>query len=145
MSEEQTHWGDLRLNMESFAPLWVQLAREVRRSIAVNGLKVGTELPSEHWLIVTYGLTIKDTGPAYEALADIGQIEGDRRDGFRVAEELPLEYVTVKSGSLIHAPAHHDPIIKSHLPDWAVIALCVEAPGADPIYYDGTRTVLLVD
>lgn len=143
-AEQQTPWDELRLNRQSPAPLWVQLGRELRRCIAENRLPVGTPLPSEPWLITRYGLTAKATGRTYKALHDIGQIDGKRGEGYHVAQEIPLEYVTVVPGSKITAPAPHDPGIKSDLPWWAVIALRVEAPGMDPIYFDSTRTVLLV-
>jgi DNA-binding transcriptional MocR family regulator len=141
---EQTPWDDLRLNYQSPVPLWVQLGRELRRCIAERELSVGTPLPSEPWIVTRYGLTAKATGRTYKALRDIGQIDGKRGEGYYVAEEIPLEYVTVLPGSKITAPAPHDPSIKLDLPSWAVVALRVEAPGMEPIYFDSTRTVLLV-
>jgi DNA-binding transcriptional MocR family regulator len=144
MSRQQTPWDELRLNRLSPMPLWVQLGREIRRCIAVRGLPAGTPLPSEPWLITRYGLTATTTGKAIKALRDAGQITGQRGHGYLVAEELPLEYVTVPPGSKITAPALHDPSIESDLPWWAVVVLRVEAPGMDPIYFDSTRTVLVV-
>jgi DNA-binding transcriptional MocR family regulator len=145
MSAEQPNpWNELRLNTQSPVPLWVQLGRELRRCIAEHKLPVGTPLPSESWIVTRYGLTVKATGKTYDALHDIGQIDGKRGEGYHVAEETPLEYVTVVPGSKITAPAPHDPSIESDLPWWAVIALRVEAPGMEPLYFDSTRTVLLV-
>jgi len=145
MSAEQLNpWDELRLNTQSPVPLWVQLGRELRRCIAEHKLPVGTALPSEPWIVTRYGLTAKATGKTYKALRDIGQIDGKRGEGHYVAQEIPLEYVTVVPGSKITAPAPGDPSIQSDLPWWAVIALRVEAPDMDPIYFDSTRTVLLV-
>src|SRR5215469_8714535 len=122
MSPDQNPWSELRLNRESPVPAWVQLGRELRRCIAEQKLPVGTPLPSEPWLITHYGLTAKATGRTYKALLDIGQVDGTRGDGYYVAQELPLEYVTVLPGSRITAPPPHDPSIKSDMPWWAVIA-----------------------
>jgi len=143
-ADQQTPWDEIRLNRRSPVPLWVQLGRELRRCIAEHKLPVGTPLPSEPWLVTRYGLTAKATGRTYKALQDMGQIDGKRGVGYQVAQEIPLEYVTVVPGSKITAPASHDPSIKSDLPWWAVIALRVQAPGMDPIDFDSTRTVLLV-
>jgi hypothetical protein len=95
-------------------------------------------------MVCRYGLSSTTVGKTIRALLDIGQIAGNRSDGLYVAQELPLEYVTVLPGSTITAPAPHDPTIKSDVPWWAVIALRVEAPGMEPIDFDATRTVLLV-
>jgi len=141
---EQTPWDGLKLNLLSPVPMWAQLGRELRRCIAEQRLPVGTPLPSEPWLITRYGLTAKTTGKAYRALREIGQIGGKRGQGYHVAEELPVEYVTVVPGSRITAPPPPDPGVQPDIPWWVVVTLRVEAPGMDPIYFDGTRTVLLV-
>jgi DNA-binding transcriptional MocR family regulator len=143
-AEQSTSWNELSLNHESPVPLWVQLGREIRRRIAEHKLSWRTPLPSEAWFVCRYGLTSATVGKTIRALLDIGQIAGKRGDRLYVAQELPLEYVTVLPGSKITAPASHDPTIKSDVPWWAVVALRVETPGMEPIDFDGTRTVLLV-
>lgn len=143
-AEKPNPWDELRLNTQSPVPLWVQLGRELRRCIAEHKLPVGTPLPTEPWIITRHGMSAKDTGRTYKALRDIGQIGGKRGEGYHVAEEIPMQYVTVVPGSKITAPAPHDPTIKSDVPWWAVIALRVEPPGMEPIDFDATRTVLLV-
>lgn len=143
MSDE-TPWDGIKLNSQSPVPMWAQLGRELRRCIAEGNLPVGTPLPSEPWLITRYDLSAKTTGKAISALREIGQIAGKRGDGLYVAQELPLEYVTVLPGSKITAPPPPDPGVQPDIPSWVVVTMRVEAPGLDPIYFDGTRTVLLV-
>src|SRR5215469_13500935 len=132
-AEQHTPWDELRLNRQSPAPLWVQLGRELRRCIAEHKLPVRTPLPSEPWLITRYGLTAKTTGRAYQALHDIGQIEGKRGEGYHVAQEIPLEYVTVVPGSRITAPAPHEYGWMFDLAWWAVTAWRSDYLGIVPI------------
>jgi DNA-binding transcriptional MocR family regulator len=143
MSAEEP-WDNLRLNTDSPVPLWAQLGREIRHCIAERKLAVGTLLPSEPWFHTRYDLTATTTGRAIRALRAIGQIQGKRGQGYFVAQELPLEYVTVLPGSKITAPAPPDSRFHPDIPSWVVVTLRVEAPGMEPLYFDGTRTVLVV-
>jgi biotin operon repressor len=141
---DQTPWDDLKLNKDSPVPMWAQLGRELRRSMVEHSLPVGTPLPSEPALASRFGLSRDTVRQACEALVEIGQIDVWLQDGYCVAQEIPLEYVTVLPGSRITAPAPPDPSEAPDLPWWVVVTLCVEAPGMEPVYFDGTRTVLLV-
>jgi DNA-binding transcriptional MocR family regulator len=124
--------------------MWAQLARELRRHMVEHSLPVGTPLPSEPALASRYELSRDAVRQACEALLEIGEIEIWLRDGYCVAQEIHLRYVTVVPGSRITAlPAPH-PSEAPDLPWWIVVTLRVEAPGMEPLYFDGTRTVLLV-
>jgi DNA-binding transcriptional MocR family regulator len=141
---EQTPWDGLKLNSDSPVPLWAQLGRELRRRMVERSLPVGTPLPSEPALASKYELSRETVRRAYQALVETGQIDPWRSDGYCIAREIPPEYVTVAPGSRITAPPPPDPSEAPGLPWWIVVTLRVEAPGKEPIHFDGTRTVLLV-
>jgi hypothetical protein len=141
---EHAPWDGLKINSESPVPMWAQLGRELRRCMAERSMPVGTPLPSEPALASRYQLSRDTVRQACQALVEIGQIDAWRGDGYCVAREVPLEYVTVVPGSRITAPPPPDPGVQPDIPWWVVVTLCVEAPGMDPVYFDGTRTVLLV-
>jgi hypothetical protein len=141
---EQAPWDDLKLNSNSPVPMWAQLGRELRRCMVERSMPVGTPLPSEPALASRYGLSRDTVRRACEALVEIGQIDIWLEDRYCVAQEIPLEYVTVVPGSRITAPPPPDPSEAPDLPWWVVVTLRVEAPGMEPVYFDGTRTVLVV-
>lgn len=141
---EHSPWDGLRLNSESPVPMWAQLGRELRRSMVEHSVPVGTPLPSEPALASRYELSRDAVRQACQALVGIGQIEIWLSGGYCVAQEIPLEYVTVVPGSRITALPPPHPGVQPDIPWWVVVTLCVAAPGMDPIYFDGTRTVLLV-
>lgn len=140
--EAKEHWP-LRLNYHSPVPLWTQVARELRRRIAEWNLPAGHALPSEQFLTGQYALSPDTVRQAYQAMADAGQVEPSLDLGYVVAEAVPMQYVTVLPGSKVTAPAA-DPDMDPDLPPWLVVGLKVETPGMDTIWYDATRTTLIV-
>lgn len=135
-------WG-LRLNHHSPAPLWTQLARELRRRIADWSLPAGHSLPSEQFLSDQYGLSRDTVQQAYQAMQEAGQVSFGQDSGYIVAQAVSREYVQVRPGSKITAPAA-DPDMHPDLPAWLIVGIKVEAPGMEPAWYDATRTTLIV-
>jgi DNA-binding transcriptional MocR family regulator len=133
----------LRLNPQSPVPLWAQVARELRRRIVEWELPAGSPLPPEQFLADQYGLSFSTAQQAYRAMQEAGQVESGPRDGYHVTRAVPMEYVPVPPGSKITAPAA-GPDVHPDIPWWLVIALKVEAPGMEPVWYDATRTTLMV-
>lgn len=140
--EAKEHWP-LRLNHHSPVPLWTQVARELRRRIVEWNLPAGHALPSEQFLTGQYALGPDTVRQAYQAMADAGQVEPSTDAGYVVAEAVPMQYVTLLPGSQVTAPAA-DPDMDPDLPPWLVVGLKVETPGMDTIWYDATRTTLIV-
>jgi DNA-binding transcriptional MocR family regulator len=133
---------NLRLNHHSPIPLWCQIGREVRRNTAERRLPVGHALPSVDSLAERLGLDPHEVRTAYGALQAAGYI--DSTDGeYFVAQAVSMQYVQVLPGSRVTAPAG-DPDMHSDLPAWLAVAIKVEAPGMEPIWYDSTRTTLIV-
>lgn len=140
--EAKEHWS-LRLNHHSPAPLWTQLAREIRRLTAEWSLPVGHSLPSVEFLSDQYAISPHIVREAYGALQDAGYIESSPEAGYYVAQAVSMEYVTVPPGSKVTAPAA-DPDMHPDLPSWIVVGIKVETPGMDTLWFDSTRTVLIV-
>jgi DNA-binding transcriptional MocR family regulator len=133
----------LRLNHHSPVPLWTQVARELRRRIVEWSLPAGHSLPSEQFLSDQYGLSRETVRHAYHAMQEAGQVGSEQESGYFVARAVPKEYVQVLPGSMITAPAA-DPDMHPDMPAWLIVALKVEAPGMEPVWYDATRTTLIV-
>jgi DNA-binding transcriptional regulator YhcF (GntR family) len=140
--EAREHWA-LRLNHHSPVPLWAQVARELRRYITERNFPVGHALPPEQVLAAEYGLSRSTVQQAYQAMLAAGQVDYGPRAGYCVAEAVPMLYVTVRPGSKVTAPAA-DPDMDRDLPPWLVVGLKVETPGMDTVWYDATRTTLIV-
>jgi DNA-binding FadR family transcriptional regulator len=119
------------------------VARELRRRIVEWDLRAGSSLPPEEFLADEYGLSRSIVQQAYRALVEAGQVDFGPRGGYGVAEAVQMEYVQVSSGTRITAPAVQ-PDINPDMPWWLVIAFKVEAPGKEPVWYDATRTMLIV-
>ena len=144
--EMKERWR-LRLNHHSPVPLWTQVARELRRCIVQWNLPVEHLLPSEEFLADQNGLSRDPVRQAYLAMEEAGLVSSGPgpgpESGYYVAEAVTMEYVQVLPGSKITAPAA-DPDMDPDMPPWLVVALKVEAPGLDPIWYDATRVTLIV-
>jgi DNA-binding transcriptional MocR family regulator len=141
LDELKEHWN-LSLNHHSPAPLWTQVARELRRRIVEWNLPVGHLLPGEQFLTDQYSLPPDTVQQAYQALQEAGQIGYEDGTGYFVAEAVPMQVVHVPPGSRITAPAAEPD--NPDMPSWLVIAIKIEPPGMDPIWYDATRTTLIV-
>jgi DNA-binding transcriptional MocR family regulator len=140
--ELKERWG-LRLNHHSPAPLWTQVARELRRRIAEWSLPAGHALPSEQFLSDQYGLSRDTVRQAYQAMQEAGLVSSGQGHGYIVAQAVSMQYVQVLPGSKITAPAA-DPDMHPDMPAWLIVAIKVEAPGMEPVWYDATRTTLIV-
>jgi GntR family transcriptional regulator len=140
--EAKEHWP-LGLNHHNPVPLWTQVARELRRRIAEWNLPASHALPSEQFLSGQYALSPDTVRQAYQAMTEAGRVESEPDTGYVVADTVPMQYVTVLPGSRVTAPAA-DPDMERDLPPWLVIGLKVETPGMDTIWYDATRTTLIV-
>jgi DNA-binding GntR family transcriptional regulator len=140
--ELKEQWG-LRLNYHSPVPLWTQLARELRCRIVEWSLPAGHSLPSERFLCDQYRLSRDTVRQAYQAMQDVGLVRSGQGPGYLVAQAVPMEYVQVLPGRKITAAAA-DPDMHPDMPAWLIIGIKVEAPGMEPIWYDATRTTLIV-
>lgn len=147
-SDANATWGipALVLNPRSPVSLWTQLARALRERIVQRNLPVHAPLPSEQFLADEYNLSRNTVRRAYQALQDSGQVGSRQGSGFFVAEQVEMQYVQVLPGARISFAAA-DPDHMSDIPWWLASAIKIEPPpeeALDPMWYDPTRTTLIV-
>lgn len=136
------HWH-LELNHHSPIPLWTQVARELRLRIVQWRLPAGHALPTVQFLAGQFALSRATVRQAYAAMEETGMVRCVPGSGYQVAHGVSAQIVQVLPGTRITAPAA-DPDVQPDMPWWIVVALKVEPPGEDPLWFDATRTTLIV-
>jgi DNA-binding transcriptional MocR family regulator len=146
--EAHRRWAQAKLVLypESPVPLFAQVARAIRRRIAVWGIEPGAMLPPETVFAQQHDLSRETVRRAYELLRQLGTIRSKRGVGWFIVEDLPVMYVTPEPGCRIHArplyPTDQDETLVDtvHLLGLSVI---VEHPDGRTVAYDSMRTVIV--
>jgi len=95
----------LKINLNSPIPIYEQLVNEIKRMIEQGELKPGDPLPPVRSLAAQVDVAVNTVARAYQELARLDMIEGNRRKGSFVRREVPE--VTGQ-----HARIFKEPIIK---------------------------------
>lgn len=79
----------LKINLNSPIPIYEQLVGEIKRLIEGGELKPGDSLPPVRDLASQMDVAVNTVARAYQELARIGLIEGNRRKGSFVRRNVP--------------------------------------------------------
>jgi GntR family transcriptional regulator len=133
--------NDAVINPESLLPAYLQLAILLRATIVSLQLPVGTMLPSEPELTERYKVSRDTVRKAMQLLREHGLAETRRGIGHFVVRTPEIRRVVLTPGSRV--------VVRMTQPGQnellALVVYVVTEPGKEPVVYDSTQTMLVVE